>query len=226
MNPADAPGRLRCPACLRPQAVCLCGLAAPVAHRAEVLILQHPLEVHHAKGTARLLHLCLTRSRLEVGEAFDPHALRAWLTAPWPGAAPGPGPHAVLLYPPSPPDPALPLLAPPPLPPEWLAGDAAALRLVVLDGTWRKSRKMLYANPLLQALPRLPLAPGLPASRYGSLRRAHAPHQLSTLEATCAALAQVEGGQGERYAPVRAALEAFMARQAARVPPAASRAGC
>ncbi|GAA6121684.1 DTW domain-containing protein [Acidovorax sp. FG27] len=50
MNPADAPGRPRCPACLRPRAGCLCDLAAPVAHRAEVLILQHPLEVHHAKN--------------------------------------------------------------------------------------------------------------------------------------------------------------------------------
>ncbi|GAA6121685.1 hypothetical protein Acidovoranil_37910 [Acidovorax sp. FG27] len=170
-----------------------------------------------------------------MGEAFDPHALRAWLTDPWSGAPAGAGPHTVLLYPPSPPDPALPLLAPPPLPPEWLAGDAAALRLVVLDGTWRKSRKMLYANPLLQALPRLPLAPGLPASGYGGLRRAHAPHQLSTLEATCAALAQLEGGHCDRYAPVRAAFAAFMARQVAQreagrqqgpVPPAASPADC
>jgi DTW domain-containing protein YfiP len=28
------------------------------------------------------------------------------------------------------------------------------LRLVIIDATWRKSRKMLYLNPLLQALPR------------------------------------------------------------------------
>ena len=33
-----------------------------------------------------------------------------------------------------------------------------------------------------------PLPPDLPAARYGRIRRAHAPHQLSTLEATCAAL--------------------------------------
>ncbi|KQR57930.1 hypothetical protein ASF94_18675 [Acidovorax sp. Leaf160] len=222
---------MRCAACLRPGAACLCGIAVTVAHPAEVLILQHPLEVHHAKGTARLLHLCLPDSRLEVGEAFEPRALHAWLKAPWPGAAPGaaarPAPRAVLLYPPSPPDPALPLAPAPPLPPDWLAGDAAALRLVVLDGTWRKSRKMLYANPLLQGLPRLPLstAAPLPPSRY-RIRRAHAPHQLSTLEATCAALAQLEGGNAERYAPLLQAFEAFMARQAARVPPAASPAGC
>ncbi|WP_343591247.1 tRNA-uridine aminocarboxypropyltransferase [Paracidovorax wautersii] len=203
-------------------------MSVPVAHRAEVLILQHPLEAGHAKGTARLLHLCLPRSRMEVGEAFEPAALHGWLTAPWPDAAApaGTGPHAVLLYPPSAPDPALPLAAPPALPAHWLAGDAAALRLVVLDGTWRKSRKMLYANPLLQALPRLPLPPDLPAARYGRIRRAHAPHQLSTLEASCAALAFVEG-DAARYAPVLNALEAFMDRQAERPAlPAASPAGC
>ncbi len=230
--PTQAPPRTRCAGCLRPASACFCALAAPVAHRAEVLILQHPLEAGQAKGTARLLHRCLPRSRMEVGEAFDPAALRQWLTAAWPGcaAAPGAEPHAVLLYPHSPHDPALPLAAPPPLPAHWLADDAAALRLVVLDGTWRKSRKMLYANPLLQALPRLPLSlpPDLPAARYARLRRAHAPHQLSTLEATCSALAQVEG-DAARYAPVLQALEAFIDRQAAHRPataPAASPEGC
>jgi DTW domain. len=42
-----------------------------VAHRTEVLILQHPLEVHEAKGTARLLHLSLPHSRMVTGERFD-----------------------------------------------------------------------------------------------------------------------------------------------------------
>ncbi len=227
-EPLTAARRPRCTGCLRPASACFCALAAPVAHRAEVLILQHPLEAGHAKGTARLLHLCLPCSRMEVGETFEPAALQAWLTARWPGATTqaGAAPYAVLLYPPSPSDPALPLAAPPPLPAHWLAGDAAALRLVVLDGTWRKSRKMLYANPLLQALPRLPLPPDLPAARYGRIRRAHAPHQLSTLEATCAALAFVEG-DAARYAPVLNALEAFMDRQAERPAlPATSPAGC
>ena len=38
-----------------------------------------------------------------------------------------------------------------------LLHDPSRLRLIVLDGTWRKSRKMLYRNPLLQQLPRLSL---------------------------------------------------------------------
>ena len=178
-----------------------------MAHQVEVLILQHPLEVDNAKGTAQLLHLCLPGSRLVVGEQWAPQVLQQWLTAPLPGAAHAPQP--VLLYPATANAAALQL----PPPPVW---DAAALRtpaqlrLVVLDGTWRKSRKMLYLNPPLQQLARLPLH-DLPASRY-RIRKAHAPGQLSTLEATCAALAQLEG-DADRFAPLLAALDGFVGQQ-------------
>jgi len=80
----------------------------------------------------------------------------------------------------------------------------------VLDGTWRKSRKMLYCNPLLQRLPRLPLQ-GLPVSRY-RIRKAHRANQLSTLEATCAALTHLERDP-ERFAPLLAAFDGFVAQQ-------------
>ena len=182
-----------------------------MAHRTEVLILQHPLEVHQAKGTARLLHLCLPHSRMVTGERFDPGTLQQWLAAPFGTTTPPEPPrHALLLYPEAPQDAALGLAAPPPLDPAWLS-TPQRLRLVVLDGTWRKSRKMLHQNPLLQQLPRLPLHE-LPASRY-RIRTARQPHQLSTLEATCAALAQLEGA--ESLAPLLAAFDGFVAQQAA-----------
>lgn len=156
--------RPRCDACRRPPATCFCAGVVPVEHATPVLILQHPLEADHAKGTGRLLHLGLRDSRLEVGEVFDDAVLRQWL-----------GDDAVLLYPGESP------AAAPPRPG----------RLVVLDATWRKSRRMLHANPRLQALPRIALnAP--PACRYTS-RRAHAPEQRSTLEATLRMLAQLDG---------------------------------
>jgi DTW domain-containing protein YfiP len=60
--------------------------------------------------------------------------------------------------------------------------DPARVQLVVLDGTWRKSRKMLHLNPLLRRLPRLSLE-DVPASNY-LIRKAHKVGQLSTLEAT------------------------------------------
>jgi DTW domain-containing protein YfiP len=87
------------------------------------------------------------------------------------------------------------------------------LRLVVLDGTWRKSRKMLYLNPLLQQLPRLALR-DLAPSHY-LIRKAHRLDQRSTLEAACAALEQLEGDTGQ-FAPLLDAFDGFVAQQANR----------
>jgi DTW domain-containing protein len=168
-----------------------------------VLILQHPMEVSNVKGTARLVHLSLAHSQLVQGEVFAVADLHTLLTAQQK--------QAILLYPDTPQDAALGTTKPPVLSPDAL-GDPAQLRLVVLDGTWRKSRKMLYLNPLLQLLPRLALR-DMPASRY-VVRKAHLPDQLSTLEATCAALAELEG-DATRYAPLLSAFDGFVAQQMA-----------
>jgi DTW domain-containing protein YfiP len=69
---------------------------------------------------------------------------------------------------------------------------------------------MLYLNPLLQPLPRLALQ-DMPASRY-RIRKAHKPDQLSTLEATCAALAQLEG-LAEPFEALLTAFDGFVAQQ-------------
>ena len=174
----------------------MCPWVACVAPTTEVLILQHPLEAHHAKNTARLLLLCLSGSRLLVGEAFDATALQTALQGPA---------CNVLLYPQA--------EQPPALMRAWQPDQQlphTPVRLVVLDATWRKSRKMLHLNPLLQGLPRLSLE--VPqASRY-LIRKAHKPGQLSTLEATCAALTQLEG-DGTRYAPLLQAFDGFVAQR-------------
>ena len=177
--------RQHCARCTRPESACICSWIRPLPGRVALLVLQHPLVVAHAKGSARLLHMSVPGSRMVTGESFDAAALDALLHEG--------GRTPVLLYP------ATPGVAPvpvPALPPE-------RLRLVALDGTWRKSRKMLHLNPALQVLPRLPLREMAP-SQY-RIRRAHAPGQLSTLEAACHALAQLEGAPGH----ARALLESF-----------------
>jgi DTW domain-containing protein YfiP len=190
--------RLMCAACLRPSKTCICRLATPVAAAVDVLILQHPLEVANAKGSARLLHLSLPGSAMVTGELFDEAVLHDLLYRA--------GRQPVLLYPEMPGERSLGMVAPP-------AFDAASmrdpsqLRLVVLDGTWRKSRKMLYLNPLLQTLPRLPLVQ-VPGSLY-RIRKAHAPDQLSTLEASCCALMQLENDP-DKFAPILTGFEAFV----------------
>ena len=183
-----------------------------MAHRTEVLILQHPLEVHEAKGTARLLHLSLPHSRMVTGERFDASALQPLLTAPFDATDAAIAPrHALLLYPEAPQDATLGIATPPPLNPAWLQSPER-LRLVVLDGTWRKSRKMLHLNPVLQTLPRLALR-DRPPSNY-RIRKAHLPDQLSTLEATCAALGQLEGGDAP-FEPLLQAFDGFVAQHMA-----------
>jgi DTW domain-containing protein len=201
ISPLSGARRAMCTVCLRPQATCICRWAAPVASRAGVLILQHPMEVHNAKNSARLLHLCLPGSAIVAGEAFDGAALAALLAGPR---------RAVLLYPETPGDASLGIAPPPPFDPGWMQAPESLL-LVALDATWRKSRKMLYLNPALQRLPRLPLR-GMPASHY-RIRKAHAPDQLSTLEAVAYALGQIEGDEG-KYAPLIAAFDGFVGQQA------------
>jgi DTW domain-containing protein YfiP len=171
------------------------------------------MEASNAKNTARLLHMSLPYSKLEIGESFAPEHLQALLHAPSSlpqadGDAAQPV-QPVLLYTD---DASLPATS---------RFDARAmlvdgkhklerLRLVIVDGTWRKSRKMLFQNPLLQSLPRLALR-DTPTSQY-MIRKAHRSDQLSTLEASCYALMQLEKNS-EKYHPLLTALDNFVVQQ-------------
>lgn len=188
----EHPRRPTCPQCARPLRTCLCRWVTPVDNVVEVLILQHPLEVEQAKGSAVLLQRSLLNSRLSTGEQFDATDLDALLHAD--------GRTSMLLYPDEP-------GATQTVDKSPIRAEAARLRLVVLDGTWRKSRKLLHLNPALQRLPRLALAEP-PPSQY-TIRKAHRPDQLSTLEATCLALSQLESAP-ERYAPLLSAFGGFV----------------
>jgi len=187
--------RRRCATCGLPVRTCVCALVTPVRNEVEVLVLQHPDEAREAKNSARLLRLGLASCRVVVGESFEPAMLAALLG--------GDVSTTALLYPADTAGgtPIVGEVAPP-------------RRLVLLDGTWRKSLRMLHANPLLQSLPRWPLAPDAPA-RYRALRKARLPGQLSTLEAACAALADIESAPS-RYEPLLAAFDLFVADRAAR----------
>ena len=198
MSPlADAPSRrARCATCALPARTCVCALVTRVTNEVELIVLQHPDEQHQAKNSARLLRLGLARCRVVVGETFDLHALLD-----------GDVSDVALLY-----------------PSDTSTGssrrsDALPRRLVVLDGTWRKSLRMLHANALLQSLPRWAISSARP-SRYAALRKARLTSQLSTLEAACAALAEIEQAPA-RYAPLLDAFDRFVADRASRAREAA-----
>ncbi|MFJ4111596.1 tRNA-uridine aminocarboxypropyltransferase [Pseudomonas sp. NPDC089758] len=162
--------RPRCERCQRPLDHCLCPLIPSLDSRTRVVLLQHPSEISHALNTARLAALGLVNAELRVGEVFED--LGDLLSAP--------GYRPVLLFPG---EQAQVLAA---------YGDAEGrpLMLIVPDGTWRKARKLLYLNPLLEALPRVTLAQVSP-SRY-RVRKAPEPGAVSTIEAVVQALNVLE----------------------------------
>jgi len=197
--------RQSCPQCLRPLSTCICGLVQPIQNQIELIILQHPLEVKEAKNTARLLYLCLKNSQIHVGERFG-DAFFEQFNAP--------STYNLLLYPETPEEKSLGIIAPPLLDSTKLNIDIdettnhkSTLRLWVLDATWRKSRKMLYLNPDLQRMPRINLVDAQP-SLY-TIRKAHSENQLSTLEASCYALRQLEHNRVD-YSPVLTAFAGFI----------------
>lgn len=138
-------------------------------------MLQHPQEQRHAKNSVALLRLSLAHCEVVVGERFSPSALQALLQQP--------GRDTRLLYPNVPAAPA---------PPAAQTKPHLPIRLVVLDATWRKSLRMLLEHPPLAALPRMSLE--APAhTHYRAIRAARRSDQVSTLEATVHALAEMEG---------------------------------
>lgn len=181
--------RPRCPQCCRPVERCLCHLLPDLSSRTTILVMQHPDERKHALNTARLLVAGLRNAQLLVAEQ---------LSADWQERLTDPAWRTELLFP----GPAAPVLS--------AAGDdLRPRRLILLDGTWRKARKLLYLNPVLQQLPQVALPAGL-TSRY-RLRKAPAAGALSTIEAGMQALQMLEPESD--FSPLLAPFDALIEGQ-------------
>lgn len=194
MNPSPEPRRARCARCQRPTRGCLCPWITPTVNHVPLCVLQHPLEHGHAKGSLPLLRLSLTQCTVETAEVFNAEQQAAWQQ-----------PGTWLLYPTTGTD------------ADTNAGTlhpavGTVRQLVLLDGTWRKTRKLLHLNPTLQQLPRFAL-PAPPPSRYG-IRKAQQPDQRSTLEAACLALAVLEQ-RPAHYEPLLQSFSNWVQAQAA-----------
>ena len=164
--------RPRCDRCQRPVSHCVCAYVPIVSHRTKVLVLQHPDEAKHPLNTARLAVLGLQHAELWVGEHFPQleaamaSQARVWLLFPESDVAAR-----------TPDD----------------AKRETPSMLIVPDGTWRKARQIIRANPILESLPRLSLPPGAP-SEY-RVRKASEPAAVATIEAIVRALEQIEPQQ-------------------------------
>jgi DTW domain-containing protein len=196
----------RCARCSKPPDACVCDLAAPLAARHRVLILQHPQESRQPLSSAPLIPLAVEGAIVRVGLSWP--NLSAALGAPLTGPASAWG---VLYLGKKDQAPTGPLgfvnrdgapIAPTPL-----------TGLVAIDGTWSQARTMWWRNPWLLKLRRLVLAPGR-TSRYGDLRLAARTEGLSTLEAVAETLRAL-GEPPAVPAGLEHLFEQFLARWAA-----------
>ena len=205
--------RAVCPTCQRPEKVCLCQWIQPVANRVEVGILQHPNEVAQIKGTAKIAELSLQNCRVWVGEDFtDEATLHSWLASG----------EVFLLYP------EIEALKQVSGVSSDFLGDLSyqveavragysieKIKLLILDGTWRKTHKMMMQNSFLHGLKRLQLNPQTP-SAY-KIRKQRDAGSLSTVEAIYLALSQLELSEPEagKFEPLLEAFEKMVAQQLA-----------
>jgi DTW domain-containing protein len=191
-----APGaqpRAVCYRCRRPASVCYCSHIRPVDTTTRVVVLQHPRERDMPVGTAHMASLCLPNAEVHVGVHWSgSKALARALSDP---ARP-----AALLYPGKE---AIDVVRTPP---------ASPVTLIVVDGTWSQTRKVVRENPELAALPRYAFTPPTP-SEY---RIRKEPHEtcVSTIEALVHVLGALEGDPARCQAlmlPFRAMVEAQLA---------------
>ncbi len=165
---------IRCTGCKRPAEFCFCSDIPEIDNQTEIVILQHRREQFHAMNTARIVAQSLRRCQLiaqhtdKLAERFAeiPLSKKVGLLFP--------GPEAQLL--------------------SELNEEDHPDQLIILDGTWSHAKTLFRDLPRLKQLPRYRLDPASP-SRY-RIRREPNAEALSTLEATVAALRELESTAG------------------------------
>lgn len=184
-------GRKICPACEYPLVVCICSAITQTTFDTEIIILQHPTEKNRAKNTARLVSLVIPDTVVIVGEsAADFEDVKQQLMV----RKVGEGSVAVLF-----PSADSKVLS------EKLEPSPVKIQtLILIDGTWRKAKKMWQLNPWLWSLVVCKLEAGT-ISGY-RIRKGSQTGGLSTLEAAALALETVEGADS---APLYQAFEAM-----------------
>ena len=173
-TPPGAPGR--CPRCLLLVGYCVCSIVgAARPSRPQIVIVRHHWEAFKSTGTARVAALALSNLRIVDFVPENPDPTRRAIAELE---------DACLLYP----------------------GGTAAERvttppktLLLLDGTWRQTAKMLRRLPETAKLPRISLAAAPAAEARDRLRESPHVAARSTLESIADALFALESAEaGQR----------------------------
>jgi len=161
--------RARCESCGFILDRCLCDQISPVFNKTSLIILQHPSEKKHALNTVVLMEKIFQKIHVFSGEEFSSDETLHSLLNQEKTALLFPDSEAVLI------------------------GSEASVnvtQLILLDGTWKKAKKIYYLNPFLHSLPKIVLKKEAP-SLY-RIRQSSFEESLSTLEATVSALSVIE----------------------------------
>ncbi|RDL43845.1 DTW domain-containing protein [Marinomonas piezotolerans] len=188
--------RTICGHCNFPQATCICDLIPHVSGAVNIWVLQDSLEIKHAKNTARLLALGYSRTHLI--DVSDTQQLNTFFQTVTPE-------NGILLYP----DDRAVLLE---------RSDQSSLarvrHLILLDGTWRKAKKMFFTLPKLHCYPIVKF--GTPPASLYSIRKSPDALSLSTLEAAVYALELLSSSND--YQPIRSFFQQVISRQWSKQP--------
>ncbi|MCL1125150.1 tRNA-uridine aminocarboxypropyltransferase [Shewanella surugensis] len=179
-----------CLKCQYPMIACLCESINVINITNEVIVLQDPNEVKHAKNTVKLLSLVIPQVKIVVGETPDDFAsLISFLTHTQ---------KAIYVIYPAKESACMDDIKP----------DKDAI-LLFLDGTWRKVFKMMSLNPWLNDFPALHL--NLDAPSQYNIRKAPREDSLSTLEAVALSLQAID--KQNNINPLHQALNAMVDKQ-------------
>jgi len=171
-----------CIKCQRPTKACICSFICKVDNDISVLVLQHPSEVAQTKGTVALLQRSLINCQIIVGEDFSNNTELNNIIAQ----------HQTLLLYPSEQAQDISLFSSDLRQNNLKLSQKRPLLLIILDGTWKKSYRMFMLSNNLQALIQVCLPDYLANNGQYLIRKVAKKNALSSLEATCYALAVLD----------------------------------
>jgi len=172
-----------CLQCHRPTKACICSFICNVDNKISVLVLQHPSEVKQTKGTVALLQRSLSACQVLVGEDFSENTELIKILEQH---------QALLLYPGEQAQELSSIVNNNELK-HVQSSNKKPLLLIILDGTWKKAYRMFMLSKNLQTLTQVCLPELLANNGKYIIRKVAKKNALSSLEATCYALALLEG---------------------------------
>ena len=183
--------RKTCEKCKRPIKVCFCERISVIENQWPITILQYFKESKHPLNTANIAELSLTNCKIHLTNNENYKEQIKTLIQPTPN-------QALLIYPDKDSTPIEKI-------------DTNETRpLIFLDGTWRKTRRLLYESPELDQLPKVSISPDM-ISRY-KIRKAPSPESLSTLEAIVHVLSVLEKDP-TKYQPLLNTMDTMINKQ-------------